>query len=264
MCTILVAWRVDREAPVLLAANRDELIARPTHAPGVLREAPRVAGGRDAVAGGTWLAVSAAGRVAAVTNRRAGLRDPSRRSRGELPLLLLDAEPGSAATVIAGLDPSRYNPANLLDATVDRVLVGQLEGERATVAELSPGVHALTTVDVDDRRDAKVARLLAGAEAILARGHPAEEILVRLERLLEDHGPGRLAGPDAACIHGDVHGTRSSSSVVLWADGRVTYRVAPGRPCEHPRADLSALLEEAPETDQERGGVSGPPGADGG
>ena len=50
-------------------------------------------GGRDLVAGGTWLAVDDGGTVCAVTNRHPGTGkpeppDPTRRSRGEIPLSL--------------------------------------------------------------------------------------------------------------------------------------------------------------------------------
>src|SRR5690348_9645779 len=92
MCTILLAWRHLPGAPILLAANRRGLVARPGLGPRLLREtAPLVAGGQDALAGGTWLAVREDGAVAAVTNRRTADRDPTRRSRGELPLMLLDS-----------------------------------------------------------------------------------------------------------------------------------------------------------------------------
>ena len=90
MCTILLAWRCVADADVVLAANRDELVARASAPPGLLSEHPRIAGGRDLVAGGTWLAVAADGRLCAVTNRRTGSvdevrRDPDRLSRGEIP-----------------------------------------------------------------------------------------------------------------------------------------------------------------------------------
>ena len=243
MCTILVAWQIDPEAPLMLTANRDELLARPTEGPQALVDEPRIVGGRDVLAGGTWIAVAAGGRVAAVTNRRVTSRDPARRSRGEIPVLLLRHQDDPAAQhAMAELDPADYNPGNVLYASRDHAYVAHLEGARTRMVELTPGLHAVTTVDLDDPDDAKVGRLLAGMEAIVARGHPVEEAVVRLEHLLEDHGPDRSAGLEAACIHGDVYGTRSSSSVILWADGRITYRHAPGRPCEHPREDVSSLL----------------------
>jgi len=241
--SILVAWRVTAGAALVLAANRDELLARETGGPRVLRDQPRAVGGVDLVAGGTWMAV-APGRVAAVTNRQVGVRDPARRSRGELPLDLL-GEPDDDAVErrLTSLDPAAYNPCNALHVSRGRALVAHLDGSgRARLVELDPGPHVLTTVDVDAADDARVARLRAGMEAVVARCHPAAELLQRLERLLQDHGPDRAAGPDAACIHGDVYGTRSSSSAVVWDDGRVGYRHAPGRPCVTPREDLTALL----------------------
>ena len=243
MCTILVAWRIDPEAPLMIAANRDELVARPTEGPQALVDEPRIVGGRDVLAGGTWMAVAHDGRVAAVTNRRVGARDPARRSRGELPVSLLRrGGDAGAERAMGALDPAEYNPANVLYASREHAFVTHLEGLRPRLVELTPGLHAVTTVELDDPDDAKVGRLLAGMEAIVARSHPVEEAVVRLEHLLEDHGPDRRAGIDAACIHGDVYGTRSSSSVILWADGRITFRHAPGRPCEHPREDVSSLL----------------------
>ena len=62
----------------------------PSDPPMLLSETPPRWGGRDRVAGGTWLAVDPAGRVGAVTNRHPGgrppERDPARHSRGKLPL----------------------------------------------------------------------------------------------------------------------------------------------------------------------------------
>ena len=50
---------------------------------------PRIVGGRDELSGGTWLAVNQHGVCAGLTNQPLGeAKDPSRRSRGELPLAL--------------------------------------------------------------------------------------------------------------------------------------------------------------------------------
>jgi hypothetical protein len=38
---------------------------------------------------------------------------------------------------------------------------------------------------------------------------------------------------DAACIHGDVYGTVSASTVIA-GNGRLVYEHAPGRPCVTP------------------------------
>src|SRR2546429_9416944 len=101
MCLLAVLFHAHPEAPVVIAANRDELYARAAEAIQVLRpSAPRILGGRDVLAGGTWLAVNEHGVYAGVTNRPAATgRDPSRRSRGELPPAPADHTPASETGV---------------------------------------------------------------------------------------------------------------------------------------------------------------------
>jgi uncharacterized protein with NRDE domain len=100
MCLAALAIDQDRRFPLVLAANRDEFLERPTarlgwwaHEPG----APEILGGRDLHGGGTWLGLTAAGRLALVTNvRRPGARADDAPSRGAIvPLWLrgdLDAD----------------------------------------------------------------------------------------------------------------------------------------------------------------------------
>ena len=71
----------------------------------------------------------------------------------------------------------------------------------------------------------------------------ARAALTRMEALLADHGPDGGRGLDAACVHLARYGTRSASSVLVDDAGRVTYRVAEGRPCETAFVDVSALLD---------------------
>lgn len=85
MCLIALAWKMHPRYRLALIANRDEAHARPTAAAGFDPEAPDVFGGRDLQAGGSWLLASTRGRIAAVTNVRAGLAiETTQRSRGAL------------------------------------------------------------------------------------------------------------------------------------------------------------------------------------
>ena len=103
MCLIAFALHTSPQVGLLLAANRDEALDRPTlplhrwHTPtGV-----SVIGGRDGRDHGTWLACAGpdapphtANRVAMLTNVRHGQdATPWPRSRGELPLLWLNGTP---------------------------------------------------------------------------------------------------------------------------------------------------------------------------
>ena len=226
MCTILVAWRAVPGAPLIVAANRDELRSRPSAPPGVLDAGPPVIqGGRDLLAGGTWLAVSADGRLAAVTNRRVGSRDPDRRSRGELPMLLLaDADPVAR---LDRLDPEAYNAANVIWATADVLAVRHLEHGADGPLWLGPGAHVLTTVDVDDASvDPLRERLALAVDAHATAG--ADAVRTAMEALLGWHGGDSAP---AVCMHGDTYGSVSSASVTLLEGGGVRYRAATGQPC---------------------------------
>jgi uncharacterized protein with NRDE domain len=130
MCLIAFALHTSPQVGLLLAANRDEALDRPTlplhrwHTPtGV-----SVIGGRDGRDHGTWLACAgpdapahAANRVAMLTNVRHGQdTTPWPRSRGELPLLWLNGTP--LATLTSQLDPHAYGAFNLV---VGNVATGQ-------------------------------------------------------------------------------------------------------------------------------------------
>lgn len=243
VCTILVAWRCRDRAPLVLAANRDELRSRPSAPPAVLDGGPPVVvGGRDLAAGGTWLAIAADGRVAAVTNRRTEVVDPRRRSRGELPLALLRVPEDQVEGTLAAIPAGTYNPCNVLFASRSRALVAEApDGGAMRTKPLAPGPHVVTVADLDDPSFPKARRLLDALTTAAAAHTSVVDLLRAMEGLLRDHGESEdpLAAP---CVHADGYGTVSSSSVVLWADGRVTFRHAPGPPCRVPYEDHSALL----------------------
>jgi uncharacterized protein with NRDE domain len=241
VCTILLAWRCAAAAPIVLAANRDELIARPSAPPGVLSESPLIVGGRDLVARGTWLAVSADGATCAVTNRHPAegplvAPDPTRRSRGEIPVALLTADRADVTARLRDLGPGRYNPVNVLWVDENQALVAHVDDSGPVrVVELAPGPHVLTTRDVDDTNNPKVAMLSAGLQRVLAAGDGSDEVIAGLRAMLADHTSASDSPVDAACIHGDVYGTVSASTVVA-GGGHLVYEHAPGRPCVTPFA----------------------------
>lgn len=229
----------------MLAANRDELIARPSAAPGVLSARPLILGGRDLLAGGTWLAVAADGSVCAVTNRHPAEGppippDPSRRSRGEIPVAVLSSDLADVPAWLAGLGPGLYNPVNVLWLSGHRALVAHVDDSGPVrVVDLAPGPHVLTTRDVDNSDNPKVAMLLAGMDRALASGTGPDATMRGLRAMLADHKSASDSPVDAACIHGDVYGTVSASTVIAGSN-RLTYAHAPGRPCVTPFGEVTA------------------------
>jgi len=84
MCLLLIAVRTVPGRPLLLLGNRDEFRARASAAAAPWSEDARIVGGRDLVAGGSWLALRTDGRHAAVTNVRTGLPATAPKARGWL------------------------------------------------------------------------------------------------------------------------------------------------------------------------------------
>jgi len=265
VCLLIALSGVLPAAPLLVAANRDEFYGRPAEVMTVLRErGPRILGGRDLVAGGTWLAVNSHGLVAGLTNQPSpGGRDGTRRSRGELPLAFA-AYPDAAtavAEVCAGLDPSDYNPCWLLVG--DRYALFSVDmtgGHHPVVRQLPPGTHVLENVPLtdDSAKTRQVAAMVAAGitranEPGEASGTDAAE--QALAAVLRDHrpaagppgptasaaGPVRPAELSAACVHTARYGTRSAMIVRVGITGRPQVRVADGPPCQAPFEDATAL-----------------------
>ncbi len=164
MCTFILLFRPAHAFPMLIAANRDEMLDRPWTPPAAhWPDRPCVVGGMDLLAGGTWLAVNGAGLVAGVLNRTGSLGPQAgRRSRGELPLRALrHGSAAAAAAAMAGLDGSAYRSFNLVLADAHGAYCLRGLGEGAVgVAALAPGLHMVTANDPDDLANPRVARHL--------------------------------------------------------------------------------------------------------
>ncbi|HTH94551.1 MAG TPA: NRDE family protein, partial [Rhodocyclaceae bacterium] len=65
MCLIVLGWQTDTRYPLVVAANRDEIFARPTAPLAWWDDAPDVLAGRDLQNSGTWLGITRTGRFAA-------------------------------------------------------------------------------------------------------------------------------------------------------------------------------------------------------
>jgi uncharacterized protein with NRDE domain len=224
----------------VIGANRDEVLERPATAMTVLRASgPRVLGGRDELAGGTWLAVNEHGVVAGLTNRPASVagRDPTKRSRGELPLALASHATAREAVGVfaAAYKPSDFNPAWLLVGDAQSLWYVDMTGEDTpAVTELPPGVHVLENRPLEEP-SAKVARV----RALLARGSRPAAVLADHERT----DPERATS--AACVHTEKYGTRWSAVVTVDAGARPRFTYADGPPCTTPFADASPLWARA-------------------
>ncbi len=254
----MFAWQTEPSYPLVVAANRDERFDRPATAICVLEDrAPRILGGRDELAGGTWLAVNERGVVAGLTNRPSpGGRDLTKRSRGEIPLMAAgqrSAQKG-VSEVVRRVEPGRYNPAWLLVGDRASLFYVELGAEQPPeVRPLPPGVHVLENVPLGDRSP-KVDRV----RRLLSRGgSPDEPLWTRLPAALADHAvpaavpPERVGAPAAprppatlaSCVHTADYGTRSAALIRVPADAErcPDVRVADGPSCTSPLVDVGRL-----------------------
>lgn len=245
MCTLIVLHRCFADAPLLVAANRDEFLDRPAAPPALRRWGKRRAlAALDLQAGGTWLGLNDAGLFAALTNRPCPAPDARRRSRGLLVSDLLGSATSAqaAAEALLALPKAAYNPFNLLVA----------DGEHATAViyedaphalPLAPGAHVIGNADPDCRAHPKTARLLGEAEAVAA-GEPAQA-LSALAQLCRSHAESAAAPLAATCIHAAGYGTRCAT--LLRRGGPAAeerFLFADGPPCRTPFTDQTPLLTQ--------------------
>jgi uncharacterized protein with NRDE domain len=236
MCTLAAYVRCAPGLPLLVAANRDEFLDRPTADPQVLSIDPWVFGGQDLSAGGTWFGVNAAGMVVGLLNRRRpGGPDPGLQSRGLLTLAVLQ-QPSIAAArrALAALDGRAYNAFNLLVADHTTALVAANRNGLVQITALDPGLHLLTNLELNDPTCPRIARSWQHFRALdLAAADPAM-LVPGLRTILADHATTldpRGDAIDTLCVHLPGYGTRSSSIVAAPATGGLRYWHAAGPPC---------------------------------
>lgn len=237
MCTLAVYVRMSQDLPLVVAANRDEFLDRPTAEPQIIAWDPWVLAGQDLVAGGTWFGINQHGMVVGLLNRRSPQGpDASLRSRGILCLQALQCgSPAEATALLAGIDGSAYNQFNLLIASAQEAFVATNPTPRIAVEALPPGVHLLTNLALNDPtcpRIAKSSQLFRSVE--LPQPDHAAALVPALRKILSDHTTAldpRTDIIDTLCVHLGGYGTRSSSIVCVGENGRLRFWHAPGAPC---------------------------------
>jgi len=249
MCTLAIFVQSLPGYSLVIAANRDEFLDHEATGPELLTPTPRIVGGRDLRAGGTWLAISEHGVVAGLLNRRTeALPLASKRSRGELPMLALGERSAAAAAArIGALDGETYNAFNLLVADRHEAWVAQNHEHEMRITPLAAGLHLVSNLDVDDPTCPKIARshvrFAAAGDAFVtdrdeARLRDAVHAIVADHTLtLDPRLPDALG---AICVHAGRFGTRCSSLLFLDDAGRWRHWFAAGPPCE--RAYEPALV----------------------
>lgn len=237
MCLIAFAWNASSRYRLLLAANRDEFHDRPALPAHWWADMPGVYGGRDLNAGGTWLAISRQGKLAAVTNfRERPHRGPGERSRGELGAsYVAGTSPPERHALALQASADRYGGFNLLlfDWSNSAPSCAYLSNRAPDTAPQVPaaGVHTLSNHLLNTEWP-KSLRLGAVVQEVLDHQNPVE----RLFDALTDQRPVGAHEVPADADHSDPdvltrtpfivdsrYGTRASTVVAVGHDGSVLF-----------------------------------------
>jgi len=256
MCTLALYFQEFKDYPLIVAANRDEFLTRPSASPQVLVESPLVFGGKDLLAGGTWLGVNEHGLLAGITNRRSSADEdhPAARSRGLLCLDILKTKGPAEACALLEREPgSTYQPFNLLFANANEAYVAHNMRDKIEYKRLPKGLHVISNTSLYD------AGAVKSNHAHTLFGDAAKQIQKGMERsffqrwfggglpvwdqpsslrlfrgILGNHAlrAGSKDPKDAICVHSGNYGTVSSTVIFyMLSEKRFFYHHAPSAPC---------------------------------
>jgi uncharacterized protein with NRDE domain len=213
MCLVVIAHRSSSRFPLIIAANREEDHQRPTIPASFWPDAPEIIGGRDALQGGTWLALNRNGRFAAVTNLRGVPRDPGRRSRGALVTDFVRSDtPALDYLRMVEAEADQYPPFHLYAGRFNDDLALMSGSARS----LKPGIHALSNAAFGEHWP-KVATAETSVAAIVGTSSSATLIAHELLDFLTSPPVHNDPTRDIFIV-GDRYGTRSSTVVIAGTD----------------------------------------------
>lgn len=256
MCILALYFQEFKDYPLVVAANRDEFLTRRSTSPQVLVETPLVFGGKDLLAGGTWLGVNEHGLLAGILNRRSvEEKEPSAlRSRGLLCLDILQTKDTAEARALLGRESgSNYQPFNLLFATAKEAYVAHNAKDKIEYIKLENGLHVLSNTSVYDLKSAKTGHaytLFTDAAKQVQQGMKQSfmkrwfggglpvwdqpSFLRLFQGILSNHTlrQGSKDPKDAICVHAGGYGTVSSTAIFhMHSEKRFFYYHASAPPC---------------------------------
>lgn len=189
MCLVALALDQSSRFPFVLAGNREEFFDRPSARLGWWEPgegAPAILGGRDLQAGGTWLGLTAHGRLGVVTNvRNPALVDDTAPSRGEIvPQWLRGDTPMNR--LWPRLAMSGYNGFNLLTVDFAEGEAYWVNNTKLYPQRLERGLYGVSNAGLNTPWP-KVQALKSRMKTALADAADLDGLVVRLFEALTDH-----------------------------------------------------------------------------
>ena len=141
MCTLVVAWQINPDYPLIVIGNRDEFYARATQP--LHRWANGITAGKDLTAGGTWMGIGPQNQFAALTNRRLGFEQTAATlSRGILVEQALLADNEQQISDYLRAHQGQFAPFNLLYLQNAQLYYCHHLSEQAQ--RLKPGIYGVS------------------------------------------------------------------------------------------------------------------------
>ncbi|MEM9694299.1 MAG: NRDE family protein [Myxococcota bacterium] len=269
MCTIILVHRLRTDASLIVAANRDEWLARWTRrATRQQHRGVRFLAGTDLEKGGTWLGASERGLFVGLTNLPPQPSLPSPppggfRSRGELVREVLACPSlGAAERLLRSINGTRWRGFHLAVGDGHRLVLAYGHPAHAELSfeEAAPGVHVLPNGRLNDDQP-KVRRARALLRTLNVRGAELDFLLGELhrrvlaDRVRPDRVPVHPSIPEALlrevqalCVQTPRYGTRSAALIALRPGRVLRYEAVEGVPGRAPVRSVAGLLPSFPRT----------------
>lgn len=235
MCIVLFAYKQTPGYHLVVAANRDEFLVRPTAPLSWWEDGAEILAGRDLQDGGTWLGVNASGKFGALTNYREMVQNNVKTvSRGEILPRYFGNQKG-AKHYLADLEArrSRYRGFNVVLGDGDALVYSSNRADRQSHSgrELQPGIYGLSNHLLDSPWP-KLQRAKELFQHTLAQQQFSVENLFHF--LQDTWQPPQHSLPDTGIgprwekklapifISSDNYGTRCSTVVTISDEGETT------------------------------------------
>ena len=220
MCTLIILRRPNHSWPLIIAANRDEMLNRPSLPPARhWSDRPDVIAGRDEFAGGTWLGINDYGVSAAILNRTGSLGPTTdKRTRGELVLEALDhSDAKSAAEALENLQSSTYRSFNLIISDNTNSYWIRSTGTNPVIAVNIPeGLSMITSGELNDMKSPRIPTFLENFKNATPPNIDAGDWSAWKNLLSIQYYSHQLGPHEAMCILTEEgYGTVSSSLIAL-------------------------------------------------
>lgn len=233
MCLLFLSYKTTPGYRLVVAANRDEFLDRPTAPLGYIDDEKKILAGLDLQGGGTWLGVTSQLQFAAITN----YRDPhsvldAAPSRGEILIDYLRGDIAAGRYIDGLVDRGmRYNPFNVILG--DDTDLYYYSNMLPKPQRLEPGFYGLS----NHLLDSPWPKVVRGKKKLRPHMVDCDTVdTATLFRLLQDcYVPSDDKLPDTGIglewerllspifITSENYGTRSSAVITISYDRRVNY-----------------------------------------